>query len=283
MPDGWAGRRTHLNWCLRAVWSSRLVMPIRIGAGRLAHTQGVGHLTEATIEGATDRCARSGASRRAQDPSSWTTTSSLIGLASPGMRMLRREPDPRVLADPARLPPGQTLTEKWPVLHYGRVPTYDIDRWRLRVFGEVKRELSYSLPEVLALPAREVVCDIHCVTTWSRFDNRFLGVPLATIADLCGAAASASFVEFHCHGGFTTSVPIEVALADDALLAYRHDGAELSPEHGYPLRALFPRKYFWKSAKWVEGVEFRVRDELGFWERNGYNNSADPWREERYW
>lgn len=199
------------------------------------------------------------------------------------MKIGRRQLDPRVEANPTRLPPGQVLTEKWPVLHYGRVPTYDMGRWRLRIFGAVEQDTVLTFAQLLALPAREVLCDIHCVTTWSRFDNRFLGVPLAEIARLAHVRPEARFVEFHCFGGFTTSVPLEVASAEDALLAYRHDGLPLSPEHGYPLRALLPRKYFWKSAKWVEGVEFRAEDELGFWERNGYNNSADPWREERYW
>ncbi len=195
----------------------------------------------------------------------------------------RRAPDPRVAADPARLPPGQVLTEKWPVLHYGSVPRYEISSWRLRVFGEVEREQLLSYPELLAMPAREVLCDIHCVTTWSRFDNRFQGVPLADLARAAGVDPQAAFVEFHCHQGFTTSVPLEFATAQDALLAFSHDGSPLAPEHGYPLRAVFPRKYFWKSAKWVEGIEFLREDRLGFWERNGYNNSADPWREERYW
>ncbi len=199
------------------------------------------------------------------------------------MKIGRPQLDPRVEANPTRLPPGQVLTEKWPVLHYGRVPTYDMGRWRLRIFGAVEQDTVLTFDQLLALPAREVLCDIHCVTTWSRFDNRFLGVPLAEIARLAHVRPEARFVEFHCFGGFTTSVPLEVASAEDALLAYRHDGLPLSPEHGYPLRALLPRKYFWKSAKWVEGVEFRAEDELGFWERNGYNNSADPWREERYW
>lgn len=199
------------------------------------------------------------------------------------MRLLRKAVDPRVEADPERLPPGQVLTEKWPVLHYGVLPTYDLERWRLRVFGEVQRELVLDYKQLLALPAKEVLCDIHCVTTWSRLDNRFVGVSLAHIAAMAGVRPQARFVEFHCHAGFTTSVPIEIAIADDALLTYRHDGEPLSPEHGYPLRALLPRKYLWKSAKWVEAVEFRSQDDLGFWERRGYNNGADPWQEERYW
>jgi len=199
------------------------------------------------------------------------------------MRMLRRPVDPRVEANPERLPPGQVLTEKWPVLHYGVLPTYDLSQWRLKVYGEVERELAFDYQQLLALPAKEVLCDIHCVTTWSRFDNRFVGVPLAYIAALAGARPGVRFVEFHCHAGFTTSIPIEFATTEDALLAYKHDGRPLAPEHGYPLRALLPRKYFWKSAKWVESVEFRSQDDLGFWERRGYHNSADPWEEERYW
>ena len=199
------------------------------------------------------------------------------------MSPLRRALDPRVAADPTRLPPGQVLTEKWPVLHYGSVPAYDLGRWRLRAFGEVEAERSFTYEQLRALPVTEVVTDIHCVTTWSRFDNRFEGVGFAAFAALVGMRPTAEFVEFHCAGGFTTSVPVAIACDPAALLTWRHDGVDLSPEHGFPLRALMPRKYFWKSAKWVEGVEFRRTDRLGFWERNGYNNGADPWREERYW
>ena len=197
-------------------------------------------------------------------------------------RFTRRE-DPRVLADPQRLPPGQVLTQKWPVLHYGEVPRYDLGRWQLQVRGEVDEERSLTHEEVRQLPAVEVVLDIHCVTTWSRFDNRFTGVRFGDFAQLMGMRPSTRFVEFHCFGGFTTTVPVATALDPGALLAWAHDGLELSPEHGYPLRAVMPRRYFWKSAKWLEAVEFRRDDRLGFWERNGYNNSADPWLEERYW
>ncbi len=199
------------------------------------------------------------------------------------MSPLRRSLDPRVAADPDRLPPGQVLTEKWPVLHYGAVPTYDLARWRLRAFGEVAAERTFTYEELRAMPVTAVVTDIHCVTTWSRFDNRFEGVSFAAFAALVGMTPEAAFVEFHCAGGFTTSVPVAIACDPGALLTWRHDGQDLRPEHGFPLRALMPRKYFWKSAKWVEGVEFLRQDRLGFWERNGYNNSADPWREERYW
>ena len=197
----------------------------------------------------------------------------------------RRPPDPRVQADPHRLPPGQVLTEKWPVLHYGSVPKYrDMDAWRLRVTGEVERELAFGYEELKGLDGRvDIHCDIHCVTTWSRFDNTFTGIRLRDLFERVGAKPSARFVVFRCAHGFTTSVPIEIAREDDAAVAWAHDGRDLAPEHGWPLRALVPRKYFWKSAKWLETIELVAADQLGFWERNGYNNSADPWLEERYW
>ncbi|MFN2465680.1 MAG: sulfite oxidase-like oxidoreductase [Candidatus Dormibacteria bacterium] len=197
--------------------------------------------------------------------------------------MFRPTPDPRVVEDPRRLPPGQVLTDKWPVLHYGSVPQYEIARWTLRVFGEVTTPLELSLDEVKALPSRTVHCDIHCVTTWSRFDNDFHGVPFSEIARLVQPTPAAHFVIFHCNAGFTTSLSLEALLDEDVLLAWMHDGRELTPEHGYPLRSLVPRRYFWKSAKWLEGIEFAEHDQLGFWERAGYHNEADPWKEERYW
>jgi DMSO/TMAO reductase YedYZ molybdopterin-dependent catalytic subunit len=196
----------------------------------------------------------------------------------------RRPPDPRVIADPHRLPPGQVLTEKWPVLHYGSVPRYpDMSAWRLRVTGDVDTPLDLSYDELRALPSVDIHCDIHCVTTWSRLDNTFTGVRMRDLFDRAGARPTAQFVVFHCAAGFTTSVPIELAREDECAVAWAHDGADLAPEHGWPLRGLVPRKYFWKSAKWLERIELSPVDQLGFWERNGYNNSADPWLEERYW
>lgn len=196
----------------------------------------------------------------------------------------RKPPDPRVVADPHRLPPGQVLTEKWPVLHYGRAASYpDLGSWRLRVSGLVDTPLELTHEQVRALPAVDIACDIHCVTTWSRLDNVFHGPRLRDVLALAGARPEARFVVFRCAAAFTTSIPRELAEEDQVAIAYLHDGQELTQEHGYPLRALVPRKYFWKSAKWLEEIVLTAEDELGFWERNGYNNSADPWLEERYW
>ena len=198
----------------------------------------------------------------------------------------RRPPDPRVVADPHRLPPGQVLTEKWPVLHYGPMVRYkpeELDRWRLRVTGEVENELSLGLEELRALPSTDIHCDIHCVTTWSRFDNTFHGVRFTTLFERAKPRPTAHFAVFRCARDFTTSVPVDALNDDDCAVVWLHDGADLAAEHGYPLRALVPKRYFWKSAKWLEEIRLIERDQLGFWERNGYNNSADPWREERYW
>ena len=197
----------------------------------------------------------------------------------------RRPLDPRVQADPRRLPPGQVLTEKWPVLHYGSVPQYrDLAQWRLRVHGEVDHELTLGYDELRALPeVVDIRCDIHCVTTWSRFDNTFTGVRLRDLFARAGARPTARFVVFLCAHGFTTSIPMELAMEAESAVVWAHDGRPLAPEHGWPLRALVPRRYFWKSAKWLEAIELVEHDQLGFWERNGYNNSADPWLEERYW
>jgi DMSO/TMAO reductase YedYZ molybdopterin-dependent catalytic subunit len=197
--------------------------------------------------------------------------------------LFKRTPDPRVAEDPHRLPPGQVLTEKWPVLHYGNVPRYDIDKWRLRIYGLVEEEKVLTYEQVKALPSKTVHCDIHCVTTWSRFDNDFHGVPFRDVAAMIKPRPAAHFVIFHCNAGFTTSLPLDALMEDDVLLTWQHDGEPLAPEHGFPLRALVPRRYFWKSAKWLEAIELVEHDQLGFWERAGYHNEADPWKEQRYW
>jgi DMSO/TMAO reductase YedYZ molybdopterin-dependent catalytic subunit len=184
--------------------------------------------------------------------------------------------------DPARLPPGQYLTEKWPVLHAGSVPDTDLATWNFRVFGEIENPITLSWQEFAALPKAEHVQDIHCVTRWSRFDTSFGGVHWRELAKLARPKASARFVVAHAEQGFTSNVPLEFLEDDLALLATEANGEPLTPEHGWPLRLVIPGKYFWKSAKWLRGIELRATDEPGFWERYGYHNDADPWREERY-
>jgi DMSO/TMAO reductase YedYZ molybdopterin-dependent catalytic subunit len=184
--------------------------------------------------------------------------------------------------DPARLPPGQYLTAKWPVLHAGDVPDVDVATWTLTVDGEVEAPRTLSYDELLALPATEVTTDIHCVTRWSRFDARFKGVHWRELAALCRPRPIARFVVAHAEQGFTSNVPLAALEDDDALVVYEADGAPLTPEHGWPVRLLVPSKYFWKSAKWLRGLELSAVDKPGFWERYGYHNDADHWQEQRY-
>ena len=181
-----------------------------------------------------------------------------------------------------RIPPGQYLTEKWPVLHYGSVPRTDLATWDFKVWGEVERPLDLSWTEFQALPRKSVHCDIHCVTRWSKLDADFGGVPIRAVLDRAGLKPSARFVVAHCEQGYTTNLPLDVLDDDDVLLADSYAGAPLEPEHGYPLRLMVPKRYFWKSAKWVRGLQFLDHDAPGFWERYGYHNDADPWKEERF-
>ena len=184
--------------------------------------------------------------------------------------------------DPARLPPGQYLTEKWPVLHAGNVPETDLATWDFKVFGEVDNPIMLGWDELKALPASEVKIDIHCVTRWSRFDTSFHGVSWATLAEVVKPKPSARFVVAHAEQGFTSNVPIAAVEDAQSLIAYEADGEPLTPEHGWPLRLVIPSRYFWKSAKWLRGIELVPSDEPGFWERYGYHNDADYWKEERY-
>ncbi len=201
------------------------------------------------------------------------------------MPLFRSKAEQKVIEagyDPARLPPGQYLTEKWPVLHAGDVPETDLATWDLRVWGEVERPLRLTCDEVKALPSSEVTLDIHCVTRWSRFDATFRGVHWRELAPLVEPRPTARYVIAHAEAGFTSNVPL-ASLADArALLAYEADSAPLAPEHGWPLRLVIPHRYFWKSAKWLRGLELVPKDRPGFWERYGYHNDADPWKEERY-
>ena len=185
--------------------------------------------------------------------------------------------------DPARLPPGQYLTEKWPVLHAGTVPNTDLATWDFHVSGEVENPISLSWEEFTALPTREVTMDIHCVTRWSRFDAGFKGVHWSTIAELVRPKPGrARYVLAHAEQDFTTNVPLSALEDEEALLAYEADGEPLTLEHGWPLRLVIPKRYFWKSAKWLRRIELLDHDEPGFWERLGYHNEADYWKEERY-
>jgi DMSO/TMAO reductase YedYZ molybdopterin-dependent catalytic subunit len=181
-----------------------------------------------------------------------------------------------------RLPPGQIRTEKWPVLHYGSVPQVDLSTWDLRVYGEVERPARWSYDEFLALPRVQVRSDIHCVTRWSRFDNLWQGVAFREVMRHVEVKPEARFAVIHAERGFTANLPLVELMQDDVLFAITHDGQELTPEHGWPVRLVVPRRYFWKSAKWVRGVELSADDRPGFWEQNGYHNQADPWREERF-
>jgi DMSO/TMAO reductase YedYZ molybdopterin-dependent catalytic subunit len=181
-----------------------------------------------------------------------------------------------------RLPPGQVITQKWPVLTYGEAPRGDTQSWTFRCFGLVGEEVSWTWKEFLELPRVEVTSDIHCVTRWSRFDNRWEGVAVGEILRRVSMRPKAVAVMAHTEEGYTTNVPLADLAAADALLALKHDGEDLPREHGGPCRLVVPKLYFWKSAKWIRAFEFLDVNAPGFWEVNGYHLHADPWKEERY-
>jgi len=204
----------------------------------------------------------------------------------------RRKEEERV-RDENRLPPGQALTLKFPVLHYGPVPPFNPSTWDLRVWGEVEEEKRWTWDEFNQLPRTKVTMDLHCVTRWSMFDSVWEGVSVRVLveAGLIRLKPSAVFVMQHAEYGFTVNIPLEVALQDNFLLATHYNGEPITPEHGYPLRGVvgaipgrddLKTPYLWKGAKWLRGLEFMSRDRLGFWEKAGYNNSADVWKEERF-
>ncbi len=181
-----------------------------------------------------------------------------------------------------RLPPGQTLTEKWPVLSYGPTPRVDLRTWTFRCFGLVEQEVSWTWPEFLALPRVDLTSDVHCVTRWSRYDNRWTGVAVRELLRHVAIKPGVVAVMAHAEQGYTTNIALDDLLQDDVLLAYRHDGKDLAPDHGGPCRLVVPRLYFWKSAKWIRGFEFMDVNRPGFWEVNGYHLHADPWADERF-
>jgi DMSO/TMAO reductase YedYZ molybdopterin-dependent catalytic subunit len=186
-----------------------------------------------------------------------------------------RTPDPR-------LPPGQSQTVKWPVLHYAGIPRIDLAAWEFSVTGEVEEPRKWTWEEFTGLPQTTVRCDIHCVTAWSRFDNAFEGVAAAEVLRHVRIRPGAAFVMVHSYGGYSTNLPLAALMDADVLFAFRHDGAPLTPAHGGPCRLVVPKLYFWKSAKWVRGIELMPTDRPGFWEQNGYHIHGDPWKEERY-
>ena len=185
--------------------------------------------------------------------------------------------------DPERLPPGQYSTERFPVLHVGDVPAITREQWTLRIFGEVTEERTLSFDELRTLPNTDVLVDIHCVTKWSKFDTKWHGVRFRDVMALVEVSPTVTHVVEHAEYGYTTNVPLDALLDDDVLLTWEFDGEPLAPEHGGPVRLLLPSLYFWKSAKWLRGIEFVTGDRPGFWERNGYHNEGDPWHEQRYW
>jgi DMSO/TMAO reductase YedYZ molybdopterin-dependent catalytic subunit len=181
-----------------------------------------------------------------------------------------------------RVPPGQKLTKNWPVLHYGNTPTIDTSKWTFKISGRVRKEITFSYDEFIALPRVRVFSDIHCVTTWSKLDNTWEGPSSESIFKIADTLDNAHFVIVHGYGGFTTNLSLPDFLENDVLFTLTHEGEPLSPGHGFPVRLIVPRLYFWKSAKWVTGIQFVEKDVPGFWESNGYHNHGDPWKEERY-
>ena len=182
-----------------------------------------------------------------------------------------------------RVPPGQFVSRKFPVLTYGSNPQVALDSWRLRVFGLVEEELELNWEQFKALPWSTVGADFHCVTQWSSLDNVWEGVLFSELVQLAKPKPDARYIMAHCYGGYTTNLPLEAIMESDGILAHKLDGQQLSPDHGWPLRLVVPNRYGWKSAKWLNGIEFMDEDKPGFWELRGYNNNADPWKEERFW
>ena len=203
----------------------------------------------------------------------------------------RREDEERIKQE-GRLPPGQALTNRFPVLHYGPTPRFNPATWNLRVFGEVEEEVVWSWEQFNKLPRTKVSMDIHCVTRWSKFDTEWEGVSIKTLVDqgYIKLKPTARFLMQHCEYGFTVNIPLEVALAPNFLLATHFNDEPLEPDHGYPLMGVvgniagtdFTTPYFWKGGKWIRGLEFMAQDRLGFWEQAGYHNEADIWKEQRF-
>jgi len=207
--------------------------------------------------------------------------------------IFRRKEDEKRFDKEGRLPPGQSLTQKFPVLHYGPVPRFNPATWDFRAWGEVEQEARWTWDEFQKLPRTRLVMDIHCVTRWSKFDTSWEGVSVRTLVEqgLIKPKPAAQYVLQHAEYGFTVNLPLEIVLSDNFLLATHYDGQPLTPDHGYPLRGVVGNildredlqvPYFWKGAKWLRSLEFMTQDRLGFWEQAGYHNEADIWKEQRF-
>jgi DMSO/TMAO reductase YedYZ molybdopterin-dependent catalytic subunit len=192
----------------------------------------------------------------------------------------RRESDRQKYGD--RLPPGQKLTDGWPILHYGSIPRIDLAAWTFQIGGLVEEPVTFSWQELMDLPQIETKNDIHCVTAWSKFDNDWRGVSVSEVLKHVRLEPEAQHAMVHSYGGYTTNLPLADLAAAGSLFAHTHNGEPLTREHGWPLRLVVPHLYFWKSAKWVNGLVFMAEEKPGFWEMYGYHLRGDPWREERY-
>ena len=181
-----------------------------------------------------------------------------------------------------RVPPGQFVTTKFPVLTYGPEPKVDINTWTIRVFGLVEQEITLDWQQFAALPWQVLDADFHCVTQWSALDQTWEGVAVSDLLEQAGVSPEAKFVMAHCFGDYTTNLPLDIAL-DEGFLAHKQGGQPIGKSHGWPLRLIVPSLYGWKSAKWVNEIELMAEDSPGFWEQRGYHNNGDPWKEERFW
>src|SRR5919201_1016646 len=185
--------------------------------------------------------------------------------------------------DPGRVPPGQYLTSRFPVLTYGRNPKYDLASWSLSIDGAVENPYALSWDELMGMDQVEITTDIHCVTRWSKLDTTWRGVRVRELLERAAVRPDGTHVMAHSDGGYTTNLPLAALYDDDVLVAHTYDGKPLEPDHGAPLRLLVPKRYFWKSAKFLRALEVLPEDRQGFWELNGYHNDADPWKEQRHW
>lgn len=180
------------------------------------------------------------------------------------------------------MPPGQTVTDRFPILHEGDVPEYDMSTWSIKIFGEVEKELTFSFDELMNMPQTDITCDIHCVTRWSKLDTNWTGIKFSDLLPKLGVKPEAKYVMVHGDNDYTANIPLEDLLRDNILLAHSYEGEPLTAKHGGPMRLIVPHLYFWKSCKWITGFEFMTEDAPGFWEQNGFHNYAEPFAEQRF-